>query len=95
MFVTTSGHADAIVTVTVIPYFHACNEFEKNGKNEEPKGLRMRFFAYNWKLAADSGAFLLTLDNFSLSTYSWSFSPTFLVFLLTIGAFLLTVGTCV
>ena len=31
------------------------------------------FFAYNWKLPAYSGAFLLTIDNFSLFTYSWSF----------------------
>ena len=35
------------------------------------------FFAYNWKLPAYSGAFLLTIDNFS--------------FLLTVGALLLTV----
>ena len=34
-------------------------------------------FAYSWKLPADSGAFLLTIDYFS-------------VFLLTVGAFLLT-----
>ena len=31
------------------------------------------FFAYSWKLPAYSGAFLLTVDNFSFSTYSWSF----------------------
>ena len=32
------------------------------------------FFAYNWKLPAYSGAFLLTVDNFSFFTYNWSFS---------------------
>ena len=32
----------------------------------------MRLFAYNWKLPAYSGAFLLTVDNFSFFTYSWS-----------------------
>ena len=31
------------------------------------------FFAYSWKLPAYSGAFLLTIDNFSFFTYSWSF----------------------
>ena len=31
------------------------------------------FFAYNWKLPAYSGAFLLTVDNLSFFTYSWSF----------------------
>ena len=31
------------------------------------------FFAYSWKLPAYSGAFLLTVDKFSLFTYSWSF----------------------
>ena len=35
--------------------------------------LRCSFFAYNWKLPAHSGAFLLTADNFSFFTYSWSF----------------------
>ena len=30
------------------------------------------FFAYSWKLPAYSGAFLLTVDNFSFSTYNWS-----------------------
>ena len=33
----------------------------------------MQLFAYNWKLPAYSGAFLLTVDNFSFFTYSWSF----------------------
>ena len=33
----------------------------------------MRLFAYSWKLPAYSGAFLLTVDNFSFSSYSWSF----------------------
>ena len=31
------------------------------------------FFAYSWKLPAHSGAFLLTVDSFSFSTYNWSF----------------------
>ena len=31
------------------------------------------FFAYNWKLPAYSGAFLLTVDISSFFTYSWSF----------------------
>ena len=31
------------------------------------------FFAYRWKLPAYSGAFLLTIDNFSLLTYNRSF----------------------
>ena len=31
------------------------------------------FFAFSWKLPAYSGAFLLTVDNFSFFTYSWSF----------------------
>ena len=31
------------------------------------------FLAYRWKLPAYSGAFLLTVDNFSFFTYSWSF----------------------
>ena len=31
------------------------------------------FFAYSWKLPAYSGAFSLTLDNFSFFAYSWSF----------------------
>ena len=31
------------------------------------------FFAYNWKLPAYGGAFLLTVDTFSFFTYSWSF----------------------
>ena len=31
------------------------------------------FFAYSWKLPAYSGAFLLTIDNFSFSAYSFSF----------------------
>ena len=30
-------------------------------------------FAYSWKLPAYSGAFLLTVDNFSFFAYSWSF----------------------
>ena len=47
------------------------------------------FFAYSWKLLTYSGAFLLTIDNFSFSTYNFCF------FLLTVGAFLLTVEECV
>ena len=31
------------------------------------------FFAYSWKLPTYSWAFLLTVDNSSFSTYSWSF----------------------
>ena len=31
------------------------------------------FFADSWKLPAYSGAFLLTVDNFSFFAYSWSF----------------------
>ena len=31
------------------------------------------FFAYSWKLPAYSGAFLLTVDNFSFFAYSFSF----------------------
>ena len=31
------------------------------------------FFAYSWKLPAYSGAFLLTIDNFSFFAYNWSF----------------------
>ena len=31
------------------------------------------FCAYSWKLPAYSGAFLLTIDNFSFFTHSWSF----------------------
>ena len=46
----------------------------------------MRFFAYGWKLPAYNGpwTFLLTIDN--LNYFS---------FLLTVGAFLLTMGKCV
>ena len=40
------------------------------------------FFAYNRKLPAYGGAFLLTVDNFSLFTYSWSFLLTVLAFYL-------------
>ena len=32
------------------------------------------FFAHSWKLPAYSGAFLLTVDNFSFFAHSWSFS---------------------
>ena len=53
------------------------------------------FFAYSWKLPTYSGAFLLTIDNFSFFTYSWSFLAYSFSFLLTVGAFLLTVRKCV
>ena len=39
----------------------------------QKKNWGMRLFAYSWKLPAYSGAFLLTVDNFSFFTYSWSF----------------------
>ena len=35
--------------------------------------FNLLIFAYSWKLPAYSGAFLLTVDNFSFFTYSWSF----------------------
>ena len=33
----------------------------------------MQLFAYNWKLPAYNGAFLLPVDKFSFFAYSWSF----------------------
>ena len=45
------------------------------------------FFAYSWRLPAYSGAFLLTVDDFSFFAYSWSFLLTVSAFLLTVGAF--------
>ena len=52
--------------------------FRKTARAEDPrtsdgetKGCG--FFAYSWKLPAYSGAFLLTVDNFSFFTYNWSF----------------------
>ena len=47
----------------------------KNTKNThtQKKGSDAAFFAYSWKLPAYSGAFLLTVDNFSFFTYSLSF----------------------
>ena len=42
-----------------------------------------------------SGAFLLTIDNFSVCACTWSFSTYKLSFLLKIRAFLLTMGKCV
>ena len=54
-----------------------------------------RFFAYSWKLPAYSGAFLLTVDNFSFLLTVRASLLTVLAFLLTVGAFLLTVGKCV
>ena len=41
--------------------------------NSESNFIGCSFFAYSWKLPAYSGAFLLTIDNFSFSAYSWSF----------------------
>ena len=38
-----------------------------------PPLLGCGFLAYSWKLPAYSGAFLLTIDNFSFFTYTWSF----------------------
>ena len=49
------------------------------------------FFAYNWKLPAYSGAFLLTVDNFSFFLTIGAFLLTALAFLLTVGASLLIV----
>ena len=41
---------------------------------ERAAGIRMQLsFAYSWKLPAHSGAFPLTVDNFGVFTYSWSF----------------------
>ena len=46
----------------------------KLGGNFGPKkNLGCGFFAYSWKLPAYSGAFLLTVDNFSFSAYNFSF----------------------
>ena len=45
------------------------------------------FSAYSWKLPAYSGAFLLTVDNFSFLLTVLAFLLTVLVFLLTVGAF--------
>ena len=47
----------------------------------------MQLFAYSWKLPAYSGAFLLSVDNFSFFTYSGAFLLTVLAFLLTVGVF--------
>ena len=60
-----------------------------------PKEKGCSFFAYSWKLPAYSGAFLLTVDNFSFLLTIGAFLLTILALLLTIGAFLLTVGKCV
>ena len=63
-------------------------EARKNPQKQGQRpGIGGGFFAYNWKLPAYSGAFLLTIDNFSFIagnfsffaysfsffTYSWSF----------------------
>ena len=50
---------------------------KKGGGGEGVYDFGCGFFAYNWKLPAFSGAFLLTVHNF-------------LAFCLTVGAFLLT-----
>ena len=55
----------------------------------------MRFFACSSKLPAYSGAFLLTIDDFSFLLTIGAILLTVLAFLLTIGAFLLTMGKCV
>ena len=52
-----------------------------------PSKQMMQLFAYSWKLPACSGAFLLTVDNFS-------FLLTVSAFLLTVGALLLTMRKC-
>ena len=46
-----------------------------NDENHENRGCKTDAvsFAYSWKLPGYSGAFLLTVDNLSFSTYSWSF----------------------
>ena len=46
-----------------------------------------RFFAYNWKLPAYSGALLLAVDKFSSLTYNWSLVTYNFSFLLTVGFF--------
>ena len=50
-------------------------EWKAYQKKGGPKPLfgACNFFAYSWKLPAYSGAFLLTIDNFSFFTYNWSF----------------------
>ena len=53
------------------------------------------FFAYNWKLPAYNGAFLLTFDKYSFLLTVGAFWLTILASLLTVGAFLLTMGKCV
>ena len=58
---------------------------------------RMRLFCLQLEASCLQWSFLLTIDNFSLFTYNWSFllPALALAFLLTVGAFLLTVGKCV
>ena len=56
--------------------------------------LDAAFFTYSWKLPAYSGAFLLTVDNFSFLLTIGAFLLTILAFLLAVGAFLLTMGKC-
>ena len=53
------------------------------------------FFAYSWKLPAYSGAFLLTVDNFSLFTYSWTFFAYRFSFFAYSWSFLTYSGKCV
>ena len=60
-----------------------CNNFGPNvklfrhlyqaGRVAVPIRFGCSFFAYSWKLPAYSGAFSLTVDNFSFFAYSWSF----------------------
>ena len=60
-----------------------------------PRDRMRRFFAYNWKLPAYSGAFLLAVDNFSFLLTVAAFLLAVLASVLTVGAFLLTMGKCV
>ena len=62
---------------------------------QERKLYGCGFFAYSWKLPTYNGAFLLTVDNFSYFTYSWSLSAYSFSFFTYTGTFLLTVGKCV
>ena len=60
-------------------------------KRNQASLVRIRFgcsfFAYSWKLPAYSGAFLLTVDNFSFLLTVGAFFLTVLASLLTVGAF--------
>ena len=57
--------------------------------------MECNFFAYNWKLPAYSEAFLLTIDNFSVFTYNWSFfAYNFSIFTYSWSDFCFAVGKC-